>query len=57
MREVIDELDAALNDTLAFDFESIVDPSHGAPTAQLCLFRRLRLRRALPLRCRPRDLL
>ena len=33
MREVIDELDAALNDTLAFDFESIVDPAHGAPTA------------------------
>jgi serine/threonine protein kinase len=33
MREVIDELDAALNDTLAFDFESIVDPSHGAPSA------------------------
>ncbi len=33
MREVIDELDAALNDTLAFDFESIVDPSHGAPIA------------------------
>jgi hypothetical protein len=32
MREVIDELDAALNDTLAFDFESIVDPSHGAPS-------------------------
>ena len=33
MREVIDELDAALNDTLAFDFESIVDPAHGAPSA------------------------
>jgi serine/threonine protein kinase len=33
MREVIDELDSALNDTLAFDFESIVDPSHGAPSA------------------------
>jgi serine/threonine protein kinase len=33
MREVIDELDSALNDTLAFDFESIVDPSHGAPAA------------------------
>ncbi|HEY6926270.1 MAG TPA: protein kinase [Steroidobacteraceae bacterium] len=33
MREVIDELDASLNDTLAFDFESIVDPAHGAPTA------------------------
>jgi serine/threonine protein kinase len=33
MREVIDELDASLNDTLAFDFESIVDPSHGAPSA------------------------
>ena len=33
MREVIDELDAALNDTLAFDFESIVEPAHGAPTA------------------------
>jgi serine/threonine protein kinase/tetratricopeptide (TPR) repeat protein len=33
MREVIDELDAALNDTLAFDFESIVDPTHGAPIA------------------------
>jgi hypothetical protein len=33
MREVIDELDIALNDTLAFDFESIVDPSHGAPSA------------------------
>jgi serine/threonine protein kinase len=32
MREVIDELDASLNDTLAFDFESIVDPSHGAPS-------------------------
>ncbi len=33
MREVIDELDASLNDTLAFDFESIVDPAHGAPSA------------------------
>jgi tetratricopeptide (TPR) repeat protein len=33
MREVIDELDASLNDTLAFDFESIVDPTHGAPSA------------------------
>ena len=33
MREVIDELDTALNDTLAFDFESIVDPAHGAPSA------------------------
>ena len=33
MREVIDELDTALNDTLAFDFESIVDPTHGAPSA------------------------
>jgi len=33
MREVIDELDASLNDTLAFDFESIIDPAHGAPTA------------------------
>jgi eukaryotic-like serine/threonine-protein kinase len=33
MREVIDELDASLNDTLAFDFESIVDPAHGPPTA------------------------
>ena len=33
MREVIDELDAALNDTLAFDFESIIDPAHGAPSA------------------------
>lgn len=32
MREVIDELDTALNDTLAFDFESIVDPAHGAPS-------------------------
>jgi len=32
MREVIDELDTALNDTLAFDFESIVDPTHGAPS-------------------------
>jgi serine/threonine protein kinase/tetratricopeptide (TPR) repeat protein len=30
MREVIDELDAALNDTLAFDFESIADPAQGA---------------------------
>jgi hypothetical protein len=35
MREVIDELDAALNDTLAFDFESIIDPSHGAPSASV----------------------
>jgi tetratricopeptide (TPR) repeat protein len=33
MREVIDELDASLNDTLAFDFESVVDPAHGASTA------------------------
>ncbi len=33
MREVIDELDTALNDTLAFDFESIIDPTHGAPSA------------------------
>jgi serine/threonine protein kinase/tetratricopeptide (TPR) repeat protein len=32
MREVIDELDAALNDTLAFEFESIVDPTRGLPT-------------------------
>jgi tetratricopeptide (TPR) repeat protein len=37
MREVIDELDAALNDTLAFDFESIVDPAHGAPTAAVSM--------------------
>src|SRR5579862_3048071 len=35
MREVIDELDAALNDTLAFDFESIIDPAHGAPSAAI----------------------
>ncbi|MDB6045214.1 MAG: hypothetical protein JWM63_3765 [Gammaproteobacteria bacterium] len=27
MREVIDELDAALNDTLTFDFEQIADPT------------------------------
>ena len=27
MREVIDELDAALNDTLTFDFESVADPT------------------------------
>lgn len=33
MREVIDELDASLNDTLTFDFESVVDPADGAPTA------------------------
>jgi serine/threonine protein kinase/tetratricopeptide (TPR) repeat protein len=33
MREVIDELDTALNDTLTFDFESIVDPTHGAPSS------------------------
>ena len=32
MREVIDELDAALNDTLAFDFESIEEPTHDAPS-------------------------
>ncbi len=30
MREVIDELDAALNDTLAFDFESVGDPATDA---------------------------
>ena len=33
MREVIDELDASANDTLAFDFETVVDPTHGAPSA------------------------
>jgi serine/threonine protein kinase len=32
MREVIDELDAALNDTLAFDFESIEEPTRDAPS-------------------------
>lgn len=32
MREVIDELDAALNDTLAFDFESIDEPTHDGPS-------------------------
>ena len=37
MREVIDDLDAALNDTLTFDFESLVDPTHGAPTAAVSL--------------------
>ena len=33
MREVIDELDASLNDTLAFDFEAVVDPTPGTPSA------------------------
>jgi serine/threonine protein kinase/tetratricopeptide (TPR) repeat protein len=33
MREVIDELDAALNDTLAFDFETVADPTRGSPSA------------------------
>lgn len=33
MREVIDELDAALNDTLAFDFEPVDEP--GGPTAAM----------------------
>src|SRR2546422_903533 len=33
MRAVIDELDAALNDTLAFDFEGVVDPARKPPLA------------------------
>ncbi|MDB6091568.1 MAG: hypothetical protein JWN85_4352 [Gammaproteobacteria bacterium] len=33
MREVIDELDAALNDTLAFDFETVADPTRPAPSS------------------------
>jgi len=33
MREVIDELDASLNDTLAFDFESVVEPADQAASA------------------------
>ena len=33
MREVIDELDAALNDTLTFDFETVIDPTTGTSTA------------------------
>ena len=37
MREVIDDLDASLNDTLTFDFESIVDPTHGAPSAAVSI--------------------
>lgn len=35
MREVIDELDAALNDTLVFDCESITDLTHGLPSAMV----------------------
>lgn len=33
MREVIDELDAALNDTLAFDFEALAGATDGAAAA------------------------
>jgi serine/threonine protein kinase len=31
MREIIDELDAALNDTLTFDFETVVDTARRVP--------------------------
>ena len=53
MREVIDELDASLNDTLAFDFESIVDPSHGAPSAAVLVGPAPVPRTAVPVAAKP----